>query len=571
MRSKAHKWTKKKRPKRARFGIPLALSLAFSGAASGSMGHMPIAHAAQQLTPSSVYFYASNAVDLQNAYLAAASVGVSNAHVTGNFSTAWKWVDSANTVVIAVGAPAVNALYYNPAGWANPSKRRAGSTPFELFARGKAVTAAQNRYFADAAGGNRSLSLELAQLLADAAIDGQLDKPLPKQSEPTRVVSGTAVVSGVNALPHLSVNQVYLYAATPVDLANAQQAARKEGLPAANVTGNFWTAWNLAKRSDALVIAVGASAVNALFYNPSGWPNPDKIVKGHTPFDLWPEGQVVSQSHEYLFANAAGKDRYASAQLAEALTWGALHGALPFGVPFPAQSVPTTQNSGQPNLTDAVVIAPVNGADMSMGLTPTAIAQLQAQGYTFAARYLGGGCFPKSGDVLTADEANAVHAAGLQLVSIYSGANNVPGAAVCGGSQTYAAGVAAADDAAQLAAVVGQPQGTGIFLDIEANQSGSGWLAYFHGWQDELAKRGYIPGIYSSPAQLSQLHAQSWVRADVLYWVAHWVSRSKQDPPPDPTAELSFAQMWQYAGGNVTPIGGVPVDLDSAKGAQILW
>ncbi|GMA49246.1 hypothetical protein GCM10025857_06030 [Alicyclobacillus contaminans] len=82
----------------------------------------------------------------------------------------------------------------------------------------------------------------------------------------------------------LTGNQILLYAADPVDYRIALGAAGVAGIPAQRVTGNFVQAWTAVASGSTCVIAVGAPALNALFFNPCGWANPDQRAGGHTPF-----------------------------------------------------------------------------------------------------------------------------------------------------------------------------------------------------------------------------------------------------------------------------------------------
>ncbi|GMA58551.1 hypothetical protein GCM10025858_30540 [Alicyclobacillus sacchari] len=55
----------------------------------------------------------------------------------------------------------------------------------------------------------------------------------------------------------VSASHVYLYAATTGDLVKCFAAADIAGIPYANCTGNFQTAWKMAANASTLVIAVG--------------------------------------------------------------------------------------------------------------------------------------------------------------------------------------------------------------------------------------------------------------------------------------------------------------------------
>lgn len=111
--------------------------------------------------PGTVLLYAASAADDTSALAAAAYAGLPAGQVTTDFADAWAATLSGNYLVIAVGQAAVNALYDNPCGWANPSQDDPGSTPFgnvnrplnvtltNLFIVGAAATASQTPQRAD--------------------------------------------------------------------------------------------------------------------------------------------------------------------------------------------------------------------------------------------------------------------------------------------------------------------------------------------------------------------------------------------------------------------------------------
>jgi len=81
-----------------------------------------------------VLLYAASPADEQNALAAAAAAGLPASQVTGSYATAWAAILSGNYLVIEVGQAALNALYFNACGWANPSAEDPGTTPFYYYA-----------------------------------------------------------------------------------------------------------------------------------------------------------------------------------------------------------------------------------------------------------------------------------------------------------------------------------------------------------------------------------------------------------------------------------------------------
>jgi PKD domain-containing protein/CHAP domain-containing protein len=77
-----------------------------------------------------IMLYAASSSDYANALSAASEAGLPAGQVTDNFDVAFAATASGNYLVIAVGVPAVDALYVNDCGWANPSGDDAGTTPF---------------------------------------------------------------------------------------------------------------------------------------------------------------------------------------------------------------------------------------------------------------------------------------------------------------------------------------------------------------------------------------------------------------------------------------------------------
>jgi peptidoglycan hydrolase-like protein with peptidoglycan-binding domain len=209
----------------------------------------------------------------------------------------------------------------------------------------------------------------------------------------------------------------------------------------------------------------------------------------------------------------------------------------------------------------------VNGLDNNLDMAPYA-ACLKASGYQFVGRYLGGPCY--QGTVLTVAEAMTLSQAGLLLFSIYSGANSV--AAFTCGVQTLGQGQTDGQATVTLAKNVQQPTATTIYLDLQGNQISpeNDWLSYVEGWTEAVAAGGYLPGVYSSPSQLTIIEGQSWAGSALNYWVAHTYSTGIVVPAPCPSMELSFATLWQYV-LSVTICGSTGADIDSAETTAGMW
>ena len=124
------------------------------------------------VSPAHVVLYASEPADFQIALSAATAAGISPTNVCGDFYTAWKKVASGSAIVIAVGASANNALYFNPCGWANPAGTAAGSTPF-IPAGAPQDTLHGANYYLNGAGQTGVDTLRLTVMLSYYATHGR--------------------------------------------------------------------------------------------------------------------------------------------------------------------------------------------------------------------------------------------------------------------------------------------------------------------------------------------------------------------------------------------------------------
>lgn len=74
--------------------------------------------------------YAADKASMAVAARTARALALPPGDVTGRFSRAWADVAGGRALVLAVGEPAANALYFNVCGWTDPAGIPAGSTPF---------------------------------------------------------------------------------------------------------------------------------------------------------------------------------------------------------------------------------------------------------------------------------------------------------------------------------------------------------------------------------------------------------------------------------------------------------
>lgn len=140
----------------------------------------------------SVLLYAADATDDSAALAAASAAGLRPDQVTRSFATAWSAASSGEYLVIAVGGPADNALYYNVCSWDNPSGLPGGSTPFYLAAPPLAAIPAMNAY-ENGAGQTAAQTATLSADLAYYAAHGSLPDgvtSLPAAARPARTCAG---------------------------------------------------------------------------------------------------------------------------------------------------------------------------------------------------------------------------------------------------------------------------------------------------------------------------------------------------------------------------------------------
>jgi hypothetical protein len=118
-----------------------------------------------------VRLYAADSADYQAAVAAASSAGLPAGQVTQSFATAWDETSAGEYLVIAVGGPADDALYYNVCGWTAPDGLGAGSTPFSYASAPLAALPPMDEY-ENGAGQTAADTSALAADLAWYALHG---------------------------------------------------------------------------------------------------------------------------------------------------------------------------------------------------------------------------------------------------------------------------------------------------------------------------------------------------------------------------------------------------------------
>jgi hypothetical protein len=142
-------------------------------------------------------------------------------------------------------------------------------------------------------------------------------------------------------------DRVLLYAATSGDDTSARHAATAAGLPTSAVTESFSTAWAATLSGNYLVIAVGAAADDALYYNACGWSDPSDEGAGGTPFALAASEPLDKLPGVAYYEDGAAATTSQTPARATDLAYYAVHGKLPAGVTkLPAQANPAGNCSG---------------------------------------------------------------------------------------------------------------------------------------------------------------------------------------------------------------------------------
>jgi PKD repeat protein len=139
-----------------------------------------------------VILYAATKAGLAAAAQAASAAGLPASAVTGSFATAWDYALSGNYLVITVGLPGTDALYFNVCGWANPSGAFPGSTPF-LLVKPPVDRLPGANSLEEAAGSTAPHTAHLADDLAYYALHGKLPPgvtSLPAEANPAFTCSG---------------------------------------------------------------------------------------------------------------------------------------------------------------------------------------------------------------------------------------------------------------------------------------------------------------------------------------------------------------------------------------------
>ncbi|WNR47032.1 glycoside hydrolase domain-containing protein [Paenibacillus roseipurpureus] len=187
------------------------------------------------------------------------------------------------------------------------------------------------------------------------------------------------------------------------------------------------------------------------------------------------------------------------------------------------------------------------GFDCSTPLTAQKATAFASNGYQFVARYL----VPSGYKALTKQEAIAISAAGMNVVSVYETIAN----RALGGRD---AGLEDGAIALQVASQVGQPEGSCIYFAVDFDATPSQMaavIAYIQGASE--ATPTFTTGVYGSYAVMEAVRAAG---ACSHFWQTYAWSAGKKS---------TFIQIYQYL--NDVMANGIAVDYDESYGNEGWW
>lgn len=177
---------------------------------------------------------------------------------------------------------------------------------------------------------------------------------------------------------------------------------------------------------------------------------------------------------------------------------------------------------------------------------------------------------PLISEGLTRQEISFIHSKGIKLLPIYNSSREAKG---------YQQGIAAANNAAFNAQILGIPQGILLFADIEPYfPIDAEWIL---GWTEAIVINGYKSGIYNDPttggfnkAFCNAVKEDENVKLLNILWSAQPVLEPSgpQNPPdyqPKAPACGGNVWVWQYS----RDAASCPIDTNLADSnlVNILW
>lgn len=177
---------------------------------------------------------------------------------------------------------------------------------------------------------------------------------------------------------------------------------------------------------------------------------------------------------------------------------------------------------------------------------------------------------PNISEGLTEEEISFIHSKGVKLLPIYNAFQEARG---------YMQGQAAAATAAFYAHMLGIPEGTPLFADVESDfQVDKDWI---QGWTEGMAVSGYKSGIYNDPstggfnrAFCNAVKENEEIKTLNILWSATPVLEPSGpgNPPfyrPHAPACGGNVCLWQYS--RDTPACPIDTNLAPSSFVNMLW
>jgi hypothetical protein len=192
------------------------------------------------------------------------------------------------------------------------------------------------------------------------------------------------------------------------------------------------------------------------------------------------------------------------------------------------------------------------GFDCAQALTQAVAERFRADGFEFVCRYV----VPSGWKRLTRQEAEAVSAAGLQIVSVYE----TTASRALGGRR---AGLLDGVTAAEAARSLGQPKGSRIYfaVDFDAAPDQLKTVVDYIRAASEVTP-DYRTGVYGSAAVVEAVMS---AQACSGFWQTYAWSKGRR---------IGGIHLYQYDNGPSglgKPMHGINVDLDEAQGDVGWW
>lgn len=279
--------------------------------------------------------------------------------------------------------------------------------------------------------------------------------------------------------------------------------------------------------------------------------------------------QITARAGSVTVTAAYDRDRGVARRIVQGAGFSAPSAAAPRAAAPSATAAPALSAA----VARAATTFTGKGFDACTAPSSTAMnAWLSASPYRAVGIYIGGAYRACAQPNLTAAWVAQQAAAGWHFLPLYVGPQALYNQITSPASQ----GVAAADDAADQAALLGFGPGTPLYYDMEAypaSQSATA-LAFASAWTSELHAHGYASGYYSSSnSGIADLvnNRTSYAMPDVLD-IANWNNvADTSDPNVPANLWADHRRVHQYHGGATETWGNVSINIDGDYLDVALW